>query len=111
MIRNKIVDAYVRYRKNLLDTYVNPQNFNVVIRISPEKFFDLANELSKDNMYMQRDIEAECFFIILFDGIKTPVIIDNDLPKNTEFIIQSQKDYERKEREKQLQKFFKMFGD
>ena len=110
MIRNKIVEAYFDYRKNLLDNYENPQNFNVIIRISPEKFFNLMGELSKDNVIIERDIEAECHFINLA-GRKTPIIIDNDLPKETEFIIQSQKDYERVEHEKQLHKFFKMFGD
>lgn len=110
MIKDKIVKVYFDYRRNLLDNYENPENFNVVIRISPEKFFNLVGELSKENTYFERDIEAECHFIELA-GRKTPVIIDDTLPKNTEFIIQSQKDYEREEHEKQLKKFFKMFGD
>lgn len=110
MIKDKIVKVYFDYRRTLLDIYENPENFNVVIKIRPERFFDLINEISKDNTYIERDIEAECHFIELA-GRKTPVIIDNDLPETTEFIIQSQKDYEREEHEKQLKKFFKMFGD
>lgn len=88
----------------------NSENFNVIIRLLPEKFLELIKEANENKVYFERNIEAECFFIELL-GRKTPVIIDNDLPENTEFIIQSQKDYEREEHEKQLKKFFKMFGD
>lgn len=107
---DKIVKTYFDYRTNLLDNYINPENFNVVIRISPEKFWELICELNKTNTYYERNMEAECHFIELA-GRKTPLIIDNDLPQDTEFIIQSQKDYEREETERQLKKFFKMFGD
>lgn len=110
MIRDKIVETYFEYRKALLDNYAHPENFNVVIRIHPEKFFDLIKEIQENNTYFERDVEAGCHFIALA-GRKTPIIIDNDLPENTEFIIQSQKDYEREEQEKQLKKFFKMFGE
>ena len=109
-MKDKIVKAYLEYRKNLLDEYINPENFNVVIKISPEKFWELIVELNKTNTYYERDIETECHFIEL-GGRKTPILIDNNLSKDTEFIIQSQKDYEREEHEKQLKNFFKMFGD
>lgn len=110
MIRDKIVETYFEYRKNLLDNYAHPENFNVVIRIRPESFWNLIEELQKYNTYFERDIEVGCFFTQLA-GRKTPILIDNDLPENTEFIIQSQKDYEREEQEKQFKKFLKMFGD
>ena len=42
---------------------------------------------------------------------KTPIVIRTDLPENVEFVIQSQKDYERQEQERLLDKFFRMFGD
>ena len=105
-VKGKIIETYLKYRANLLDNYANPENFNVVIKISPEKVLDLI----KNEAYIERNIEAQCHFIELC-GRKTPVIIDDELPKHTEFIIQSQKDYEREETEKQLKKFFKMFGD
>ena len=109
-MRAKIVNTYFEYRKQLLDNYAHPKNFNVVIRIKPENFWDLVKEIQKYNTYFERDIEAQCHFIELA-GRKTPIIIDNELPENTEFIIQSQKDYEREENEKQFKKFLKMFGD
>ena len=107
---DKIVETYFKYRQNLLNEYVHPENFNVVIRLLPEKFWELIKEVGENNDYYERDTEANCFFIELA-GRKTPIIIDDDLPKNTEFIIQSQKDYEREEQEKQLKRFLKMFGD
>lgn len=106
-MKEKIIEAYLKHRQSLLDNYSRPENFNVVIRIRPEKFWDLVKEFQNS---VERDIEAECHFIGL-PGRKTPVIIDDNLPENVEFIIQSQKDYEREENEKQLKKFFKMFGD
>ena len=106
-MKEKIIEAFLKYRQSLLDNYSRPENSNVVIRIRPEKFWDLVKEFQNS---VERDIEAECHFIGLA-GRKTPVIIDDNLPKNVEFIIQSQKDYEREENEKQLKKFFKMFGD
>ena len=109
-MRDKIVETYFEYRKNLLDSYAHPENFNVVIRITPEKFWNLVKEMQEHNTYFERDIEANCCFTELA-GRKTPIIIDNDLPENTEFIIQSQKDYEREEQEKQFKRFIKMFGD
>ena len=107
---DKISDTYFKYRQKLLDNYEHPENFNVIIRLLPEKFFELIKEVHENNVYYERNMEAECHFIELA-GRKTPVIIDNNLPENTEFIIQSQKDYEREEQEKQLKRFLKMFGD
>ena len=85
MIKDKIVKTYFDYRRTLLDNYENPENFNVVIKIRPEKFFNLVGELSKECIYIERDMEAKCHFIELA-GRKTPVIIDDNLPNNTEFI-------------------------
>lgn len=107
---DKILNTYFEYRQKLLDNYEHPENFNVVIRILPEKFWEIIKEVRENNSYYERDIEANCYFIE-FAGRKTPLIIDKDLQKNTEFIIQSQRDYEREEQEKQFKRFLKMFGD
>ena len=109
-MRNEILDTYFKYRQKLLDNYDQPINFNVVIRITSEKFWELVKEMQECNTYIERDIEANCFFIELL-GRKTPIIIDTDLSENVEFIIQSQKDYEREEQEKQFKRFIKMFGE
>ena len=110
MIKDEIIEAYYRYRQMILDNYENPKHLNVVIRIKPEKFITLLEELGKEHIYLERDIEIGCHFIELA-GRKTPIIIDDKLSEFTDFLIQSQRAYERQEQEEQLERFYKMFGD
>lgn len=102
-ITDKIMEAYKQYRQNILDSYMNIKNLKIVIIMKPETFIKLKaeNEIiyNFDNMY---------FAYIC--GRKTPIIVDNMLPKETEFIIQSQTEYERQEQNKLYEKFNKMFG-
>lgn len=103
-MEEKIVDAYMIYRNSILDKFENPKHLQVVIVMSPEAFCKLRAErtvIYNDNF----------IYFVYLAGRKTPIIIRNDLPENTEFLIQSQKDYERQEKEELLLKFYKMFGD
>jgi hypothetical protein len=103
-MEEKIIDAYIEYRKTLLDKFENPKHLRVVILMLPEAFCKLRAEgttIYNDNF----------IYFIYLAGRKTPIIIRNDLPENTIFIIQSQSDYERKEKEELLLRFYKMFGD
>lgn len=105
MIKNEIIEAYYKYRQNIIEKYENPKYLQVVIIITPKGMSQLLDE----ERYIERDIKAECHYTSMF-GIKTPIIIRNDLPENVEFIIQAQKDYERQEQKRLLDKFFRMFG-
>lgn len=105
MIKNEIIEAYYKYRQNIIEKYENPKYLQVVIIITPKGMSQLLDE----ERYIERDIKADCHYTSMF-GKKTPIIIRNDLPENVEFIIQAQKDYERQEQERLLDKFFRMFG-
>lgn len=106
MIRNKIIETYYKYRQNIIEQYQNPKYLKVVIIISPKGM----SELLAEEHYIETDTKTECHYTSMF-GLKTPIIIRTDLPENVEFIIQSQADYEKQEKERQLDKFYKMFGD
>lgn len=100
-IKNKIVESYYRYRENIIRNYENPKYLQVVIQMKPKTFFKLVNETTVFNT-------GEYYYVELC-GRKTPIIINDKLEEQTEFIIQSRFDYERQEREKLMEKFYKMF--
>lgn len=106
MIRNSILEAYYEYRQHIIESFKNPKYLQVVIIISLKEMSELLDE----ERYIERDRIADCHYTSMF-GRKTPIIIRNDLPENVEFIIQGQKDYERQEQERLLDKFYRMFGD
>lgn len=101
-IANLITESYREYRQMILDSFINAENLNVVIIMKPKTFIQLKREeeiYNYDNMY----------FVYLC-GRKTPIVIENNLPDETEFIIESQAEYERKEQNKLLEKMNKMFN-
>lgn len=102
MLSDEIVKAYYKYRENALEQLVNLEHLQVVIRIKPNAFLRLRAE---GVTFFNNNI---CHYIELL-GRKTPIIIEDDLPKEVEFIMQSQKDYERQEQQKLLNKFYTMF--
>ena len=105
MIRNDIIEAYYKYRQNIINRFQNPKYLQVVIIISPKGMSQLMDE----EKYIESDSRADCHFTSMF-GRKTPIIIRQDLPENVEFVIQGQEEYERQEQERLLDKFFRMFG-
>ena len=105
-IRNKILDAYYEYRKIIVEKYENPKYLQVVIQISPIAM----SELLCEERFIEKDIEADCYFTSLI-GKRTPIIITHNLPEEVEFTIQSQSDYERQEKERILKRFCKMFEE
>jgi hypothetical protein len=106
MIRDKIIEAYYTYRQGIIERLGNPKHLRVVVILSPKAMSELLNE----EKYIEFDRYAECSYTSMF-GQKTPLILRNDLPENVGFIIQSQEEYERQEKERMLDKFFRMFGD
>ena len=102
-MQNKILEAYLKLRSQL-DAF-SFDKLNVVIIMQPKSFQELRVELNGD---IRVDYDIECRYIQLANKW-TPILIDNSLPENVEFQIMTQKDYERIEQEKMLDKFYKMF--
>lgn len=104
-ITNNIINAYIKLRDKVDISAL--RRFNVVIIMHPKTFMEFRNELPYG---MRVDNDIECHFIDLF-GIKTPVLINRELPEEIEFTIMTQQDYERIEKEQLYKKFDKMFFD
>lgn len=105
-IKNKLIEAYIKYRQNVLDNYKSVSHLNVVIIMHPKTMAELSAEESE---LFRVNIPNEYVAFINLCGRKTPIILDNILPDDTDFIIKSQKDYEREEIEKIYSKFNKIF--
>lgn len=104
---DKIIEAYGELRFKMKDVHLF-EKFNVVIQITPKAYYELRAEGNEQIRYINSDFIEGIDFINLC-GEKTPVIINNTLPENVEFIIQTQKDYERLEKEKLYERLNKMF--
>lgn len=81
----------------------------VVIIISPKAYYKLIAEAYKEIFYINIDNINNISFILL-SGNKTPIIVEDNLPKDVDFIIQYKEDYERLEKEKLLNKLANMFN-
>ena len=104
---DKIITAYEELRLKIDDISLF-EKFNVVIQITPKAYYELRAEGNEMIKYINTDFIEKIDFINLC-GLKTPVIINNSLPENVEFIIQTQKDYERIEKQKLYERLNKMF--
>ena len=82
----------------------------VVLIISPKAYYELRAELNDKAKYMKSCFNENIdYFSIL--GNKVPVIIDESLPENIDFIFQYREDYERLEQQKLFKRFYKMFEE
>ena len=106
MIKNDIINAYYEYRDNIIRRFQDPIHLQVVIIISPKGMSQLMDE----EKYIKIDGKADCYYTSMF-ARRTPIVVRNDLPENVEFVIQSQSEYERQEKEKLLDKFMRMFEE
>lgn len=107
-IKNKLIEAYIKYRQNVLDNYERVSHLNVVIIMHPKTMAKLSAE---EREIFRINIPDENINFIELCGRKTPVILDYTLPDDIEFTIKSQKDYEREEIEKMYKKFNKIFEE
>lgn len=107
-IKSKLTEAYIKYRQNILDNYESVSHLNVIIIIHPRTMSELEAE---ERRLFRVNIPDEYLAFVELCGMKTPVIIDDRLPDNIEFMIKSQKDYEREEIEKLYNKFNKIFKE
>lgn len=104
---DKIIEAYSKLRFKMTNEGLY-EKFNIVIKMTPKSYCKLRLEANEMISYINTDVIENIHFINLF-GLKTPVIIDENLPENVEFIIQTQKDYERLEQQKLFERLNKMF--
>ena len=96
---NEIYNAYVKYRAEIYSQYISLDYLKVVILTNPENFHKLMQEIIKEQIHWSR---YEDIYYFDLGGEKTPVIIDDEIPKEVEFQLLSQKDYERHEQEKNV---------
>lgn len=99
-MKDKIIEAYIKIRQNMIENY--EKDLQVVIEISPKAMCKLRAEV---HMILTEDF----IYLIELYGGKTPVVIKQDLPENVDFIISTRRDYERREREELMKKMFRMF--
>lgn len=100
-IQNKLVEAFYKIKDNFLkNNNSDYRKLHVVIQMQPKTFMMLTQELAKENKYIYLNRGLNCAGFIELCGRKTPIIINSKLDKNTEFIMQTQFDYERMEQEK-----------
>jgi hypothetical protein len=105
-MKNKIVEAFMKLRQTLLDSTVHYRDlYKVIIVMTPKAFCELRAE----EPFIECNKKVECYYVELH-GNKIPIVIDYQLPENVEFQIMHQKDYERIEKEKLLDKFYELFN-
>lgn len=104
-VYQNIINAYYELR-NKLDISMLC-DLNVIIIMQPKVFLEFRNEL--DGLIYGKKYENFICYSIKLCGRQTPIKIDDELPKEVEFIIMTQKDYEIQEKEKLMTTLNKMF--
>ena len=83
----------------------NPQ---LVMLCSPECYCRIRGELS-DKIRYEGNLKNYDIPILYIIGIRVPVVIRVDMPKNVEFTIMYRENYERQEQEELFKKFMDMW--
>lgn len=107
MIENLCETVYKMYSDYSRDRYTakEPQ---LVMLCSPECYCRIRGELS-DKIRYERDLKNYNIPILYIIGIKVPVVIRRDMPKNVEFTIMYRENYERQEQEEMFKRFMDMW--
>ena len=107
MIENLCETVYKMYSDYSRDRYTakKPQ---LVMLCSPECYCRIRGELS-DKIRYERNSKNYNIPILYIIGIKVPVVIRGDMPKNVEFTIMYRENYERQEQEELFKKFMDMW--
>lgn len=107
MIENLCETVYKMYSDYSRDRYTakEPQ---LVMLCSPECYYRIRGELSNKIRY-ERDLKNYNIPILYIIGIKVPVVIRRDMPKNVEFTIMYRENYERQEQEEMFKRFMDMW--
>lgn len=110
---NRLCDAVFRLRQLAYsDRFFNTDDMKIIVIVSPYAMVTLRAELESTQYiyYKKVDKYTGVTFFELF-GQKIPFILDNTLSKDVEFQVMFRKDYERIEKEKLIEKFYKIFDD
>lgn len=91
----------------------NKENFGynqpeIVLICSPNYYGHLRSDYEDRIHYIRSDYQYKIEFLEII-GLKVPVIIGDNLPKNIEYQLMFKKDYERQEKEKLYMKLNAMF--
>lgn len=107
MIENLCETVYKMYSDYSRDRYTakEPQ---LVMLCSPECYCRIREELL-DKIRYERNSKNYNIPILYIIGIKVPVVIRSDMPKNVEFKIMYRENYERQEQEEMLKRFMDMW--
>jgi hypothetical protein len=80
----------------------------IVMICKPSFYYQLQSEVSDKIQYIKDDYQYQIPFLNII-GLKVPVVIKNDMPKNIEYTLMFRKEYERLEKEEMYKKFIAMF--
>lgn len=108
---NRLCDAIFKLRQLAYsDRFFNTDDMKIIVIVSPYAMNTLRAELKFTQCiyYKKVDNYTSVTFFELF-GQKIPFILDNTLSKDVEFQVMFRKDYERIEKEKLTEKFYKIF--
>lgn len=107
MIENLCETVYKMYCDYSRDRYTakKPQ---LVMLCSPEYYCRIRGELS-DKIRYEGNLKNYNILILYIMGIRVPVVIRSDMPKNVEFTIMYRENYERQEQEEMFKRFMDMW--
>lgn len=113
MIKDRIVDEYMKMRDAWEEEYLYPNKFQVVIRMKPSTYAEMVVQCHHGDTFMPEFLVSEYRDIMYtrLCGLKTPIILDVELAEEVEFTIQPRDIYERLEKEKLYERFIKMFDE
>jgi hypothetical protein len=110
---NKLCDAVFRLRQLAYsDRFSNTDDMKIIVIVSPYAMNTLRAELKSTQYIYHKEVDkyTSVTFFELF-GQKIPFILDNTLSKDVAFQVMFRKDYESIEKEKLIEKFYKIFDD
>lgn len=84
------------------------ENPEIVMLCTPKTYCEIRKEMS-DRIQYERELREYGIPILTIIGIRVPVVIRNDMPKNVEYQLMFRKDYERLEQEEMYKKLLAMF--
>ena len=108
---NRLCDAVFRLRQQAYsDCFFNTDDMKIIVIVSPHAMNTLRAELKSTQYIYYKEVDkyTSVTFFELF-GQKIPFILDNTLSKDVAFQVMFRKDYERIEKEKLIEKFYKIF--
>ena len=101
-----LVDAVWEMIKKWEGSHYNQPE--IVMLCSPKYYCELREMYNDKICYVKSDFNYQIEFLNII-GLKVPVVIRNDMPKNVEYTLMFREDYERQEKEELYRKLYNMF--